>query len=95
MQACKDVSADYDTVVGFFDEVNSFFERIGLVEKKLPVNQTYQTILMRVFASFLSICGISTQYIKTKRFSEFITLPMRAFTLLTTRVYRKVDESSG
>jgi len=63
------VSADYDVIVSFFDEMKSLLERVSIIEKRLPNLKSYKTILGRVFGSFLEICGISTVYVKKKRFS--------------------------
>lgn len=70
LQACRQVSADYDVVVVFFDDMNSFLKRITILETRLPRYKAYQNCLMEVFSSFLSMCGFAQKYIELGRFSE-------------------------
>ncbi|KAF4304116.1 glyoxalase bleomycin resistance protein dioxygenase protein [Botryosphaeria dothidea] len=71
MKASKDVSADYDVILTFFDIQHSFLERISLLESRLPAIETYQNILMRVFTSILNLCSIATKYEQEGRFLKW------------------------
>ncbi|RFU74716.1 hypothetical protein TARUN_7528 [Trichoderma arundinaceum] len=66
------VSADYDVVVVFFDDMNSFLERVVILETRLPSHKAYQNCLMDVFTSFLTLTGYAHKYIELGRFS-FLT----------------------
>jgi hypothetical protein len=70
IQACRQVSADYDVVVVFFEDMNSFLQRIVILETRLPQYKAYQNCLMDVFTSFLQMCGYAHKYIELGRFSE-------------------------
>ncbi|GME44923.1 glyoxalase bleomycin resistance protein dioxygenase protein [Neofusicoccum parvum] len=69
--ASKDVSADYDVIMTFFDIQHSFLERISIIESKIPTVKAYQTILMRVFSSILALSSIATKYAKEGRFLKW------------------------
>lgn len=69
-KACKQVSADYDVVVVFFEDMNSFLERVTILETRLPSHKAYQNCLMDVFTSFLTLTGYAHKYIELGRFSK-------------------------
>ncbi|KAH0523000.1 hypothetical protein TsFJ059_008060 [Trichoderma semiorbis] len=73
LSACKQVSADYDVVVVFFDDMNSFLERVVILETRLPSHKAYQNCLMDVFTSFLTLTGYAHKYIELGRFKKWIT----------------------
>ena len=50
--------------------MNSFLQRIVILEKRMPRQRAYQNCLMEVFSAFLKMCGFATEYIKKGRFSE-------------------------
>lgn len=71
MTASQNVSADFDTIVSFFDIMNNFLERLSLLESRLPSNKVYQTAIIRVFSSILAVCGIARQYRLKGRFVKW------------------------
>ncbi|KAM5378662.1 hypothetical protein ACJZ2D_004461 [Fusarium nematophilum] len=71
--ACRQVSADYDIVVVFFEDMNSFLQRIVILETRMPKYKAYQNCLMEVFTSFLTMCGFAHKYIELGRFKKWIT----------------------
>ncbi|KAF4971548.1 hypothetical protein FZEAL_9832 [Fusarium zealandicum] len=71
--ACRQVSADYDIVVVFFEDMNSFLQRIVILETRMPQHKTYQNCLMEVFTSFLTMCGYAHKYIELGRFKKWIS----------------------
>ncbi|EHK50856.1 hypothetical protein TRIATDRAFT_279746 [Trichoderma atroviride IMI 206040] len=73
LSACKQVSADYDVVVVFFEDMNSFLERVTILETRLPPNRAYQNCLMDVFTAFLTLTGYAHKYIELGRFKKWIT----------------------
>ncbi|UKZ89613.1 uncharacterized protein TrAFT101_004658 [Trichoderma asperellum] len=73
LSACKQVSADYDVVVVFFEDMNSFLERVTILETRLPSHKAYQNCLMDVFTSFLTLTGYAHKYIELGRFKKWIT----------------------
>ncbi|KAF4480013.1 hypothetical protein CGGC5_v012977 [Colletotrichum fructicola Nara gc5] len=73
LQACRSVSADYDIVIVFFEDMNSFLQRISILESRLPQKRAYQNCLMEVFTSLLNMCGFAHKYIELGRFKKWIT----------------------
>ncbi|KAH7136344.1 hypothetical protein EDB81DRAFT_693393 [Dactylonectria macrodidyma] len=73
LTACRQVSADYDIVVVFFEDMNSFLQRIVILETRLPKYKAYQNCLMDVFTSFLTMCGFAHKYIELGRFKKWIS----------------------
>ncbi|KAI8304646.1 hypothetical protein K4K61_006034 [Colletotrichum sp. SAR11_59] len=73
LQACRSVSADYDVVIVFFEDMNSFLQRISILEARLPQKRAYQNCLMEVFTSLLNMCGFAQKYIELGRFKKWIT----------------------
>lgn len=73
LTACRQVSADYDVVVVFFEDMNSFLQRIVILETRLPKYKAYENCLMDVFTSFLSMCGFAHKYIELGRFKKWIS----------------------
>ncbi|KAK7397706.1 hypothetical protein QQX98_012921 [Neonectria punicea] len=69
--ACRDVSSDFDVIVDFFEDMNSFLGRIVIIEKRVPKSKPYHLCLMDVFTSFLSMSGIATKYIVLGRFKKW------------------------
>jgi len=62
LNASKAVSEDYDMIVSFFDVMNSFLERINLLEQRLPPDRSYQIFVMNVFNALLEVCAIAKRY---------------------------------
>lgn len=71
MQSFSTVSADYDTVMGFFEFTHRFFDRLSIIDQKMPELPPFQRCISRVFSSILRICAIAQKYTKEKRFSMF------------------------
>jgi len=51
--------------------MNSFLQRITILESRLPSYPAYRNCLMDVFTSLLEMCGFATKYIELGRFSKF------------------------
>ncbi|KAK1512403.1 uncharacterized protein CCOS01_14643 [Colletotrichum costaricense] len=73
LSACRQVSADYDIVMVFFEDMNSFLQRITILETRLPKHKGYQNCLMDVFTSFLVMCGFAHKFIELGRFKKWIS----------------------
>ena len=70
LSACKAVSAQYDVIINFFEDLNVFLQRVTIIEKRVPRQRAYQNTLMDVFASLLNMCGLAHVVIKEGRFSK-------------------------
>ncbi|PPJ58132.1 hypothetical protein CBER1_02605 [Cercospora berteroae] len=66
LSACKQVSADYDVVNAFFEDMNAFLQRITILESRLPAYPAYRNCLMDVFTSILKI------YIELGRLKKWV-----------------------
>lgn len=64
------MSADYDTIMEFFDQMKSFLDRITMTEGNSPKLGPFQRCVMHVFTSMLTICGIAVDYAKKELFSK-------------------------
>ncbi|KAF5602224.1 hypothetical protein FPCIR_2009 [Fusarium pseudocircinatum] len=73
MTACRQVSADYDTVTVFFEDMKSFLQRITILEARLPKSKHYRVCLLDVFASFLVMCGFAQKFVELGRFKKWIS----------------------
>ncbi|KAK3357835.1 hypothetical protein B0T25DRAFT_499441 [Lasiosphaeria hispida] len=62
MTASKHVSEDYDMIESFFGLMNTFMQRMSLLEGKLPREAAYQKPLVKVFCSMLGLCAIARSY---------------------------------
>ncbi|KAJ3481097.1 hypothetical protein NLG97_g7910 [Lecanicillium saksenae] len=72
LQTCRSQSADYDIVVIFLDDMNSFLQRIAILEARCPRHKSYQNCLMDVFSSLLSMCGFAHKLIVLGRFKKWL-----------------------
>ncbi|KAH7108778.1 hypothetical protein EDB81DRAFT_430992 [Dactylonectria macrodidyma] len=71
LSACRQVSADYDIVVVFFEDMNSFLQRTVILETRMPKYKAYHNCLMDVFTAFLIMCGFAHKYIELGRFKKW------------------------
>ncbi|KAI8724317.1 hypothetical protein NCS52_00000500 [Fusarium sp. LHS14.1] len=63
----KSVSADYDKVAGFFEDLRSYLVRLKILEGNVPPIPELKVVLAEVFTSILVLCAICTKYVRTKR----------------------------
>ncbi|RAH55365.1 hypothetical protein BO85DRAFT_522214 [Aspergillus piperis CBS 112811] len=71
MESFSTVSADYDTIMGFFEFTHRFFDRLSIIDQKMPELPPFQRCVSRVFSSILRICAIAQRYTKEKRFRKW------------------------
>ncbi|KAL8294605.1 hypothetical protein RB597_007774 [Gaeumannomyces tritici] len=71
LNASKHVSDDYNAILGFFDLMNSFLERLSLLEGKLPRLPAFQKFVVHVFSSMLHVSGIARGYCLKGRFMKW------------------------
>src|SRR5262249_17020839 len=68
----RDVKADYDRVLGFFNEMSSFLDRISMLEEKSPKLGPFERCVRKGFASMLTLCGIAADYKGKGRFRKWL-----------------------
>ncbi|KAH6618287.1 hypothetical protein B0J18DRAFT_275640 [Chaetomium sp. MPI-SDFR-AT-0129] len=61
------VSSDYDKIVEFFDDLDSYLHRLKTLEHNTPQVPELEAALTDVFRSVLVLCGICTKYTQRKR----------------------------
>lgn len=62
MNASKHVSDDYDMIEGFFGIMQSFLQRLSLLESKIPPQKAFQVFVINVFSSLLRLSGLARSY---------------------------------
>lgn len=65
------MSADYDKITGFFEDLDLYLSRLKILEKDVPLVQQLGKALAQVLRSVLILCGICAKYVKMKRFGKF------------------------
>jgi hypothetical protein len=58
-QTFRDVSADYDRVLGFYNAMGGFLDKISMLEQRSPKLEPFERCVRTVFASMLTLCGIA------------------------------------
>lgn len=71
LTASKHVSDDYDLIEGFFRMMQSFLQRLSLLENMIPRERNFQICLINVFSSLLKLSAIAQTYRKSNRFSKW------------------------
>ncbi|KAJ5806306.1 uncharacterized protein N7503_003908 [Penicillium pulvis] len=71
MQSFADVSADYDKIMGFLDFTHRFFDRLSMIDQKMPNMPPFQRCVIRVFSSILKICSVAQRYAAEKRLKKW------------------------
>lgn len=75
----KSVSADYDKLENFFEDLRSYLTRLSVLEHKIPAIAELRAALTEVLVSTLVLCAICTRYLKTKRIGELLLSSPRLF----------------
>ncbi|KAJ7059381.1 ankyrin repeat-containing domain protein, partial [Mycena amicta] len=71
VQAAKNVSARYDSIIDLCELLHSFLERLRVyLSVQLPENM--QEVVIRILAHLLSVFGLATQEIKQNRFGAYL-----------------------
>ncbi len=80
-QAVNSVSADYDKITEFFEDLDLYLNRLKILEKWVPPVPELKLALTEVLTSVLVLCGICAKYIKMKRLGETFasSLPLELF----------------
>lgn len=71
LQTANAVSADYDKIAGFFEDLDSYLSRLKILEHKIPPIAELKEALTEVFTSVLVLCGIWAKYVKMKRIGKY------------------------
>lgn len=71
LNASKVVSEDYDLIVSFFDIMNSFLERVSILENRMPNEWQFKKFLVNVFSSMLTLSAIARKCRQKGRLSKW------------------------
>jgi hypothetical protein len=97
IKTANSVSADYDKIIGFFEELDSYLDRLKILEGNIPPELTIA--LARVLTSVLILCGISAKYIKTKRLvkavQNLVTGEDDELSAAYAHFHKMVDQETG
>ena len=66
------MSADYDKIAGFFEDLDLYLNRLKILEKWVPPIPELEVALAQVLTSVLVLCGICAKYVKMKRLGNYI-----------------------
>ncbi|KAL8648633.1 MAG: hypothetical protein Q9210_004877 [Variospora velana] len=67
------VSADYDKIIGFFEDLNLYLHRLKILEKWIPPVSELKVAIAQVLTSVLILCGICAKYVKMRRFGRLLS----------------------
>ncbi|XXG97541.1 hypothetical protein Hte_003846 [Hypoxylon texense] len=72
LKACKDLSEKLDEIEKFYEKIQYFFERLSLIERRLPPEHAFGEPLIRVFIAILNVCGTARRYARDGRAITFL-----------------------
>ncbi|KAF5716200.1 ankyrin repeat-containing protein [Fusarium globosum] len=70
VKVSKSVSADYDKLENFFEDLRSYLTRLSVLQHNIPAIAELRAALTEVLVSTLVLCAICTRYLKTKRIED-------------------------
>ena len=73
-QTVNSVSADYDKVAGFFEDLDLYLSRLKILEGRIPLIPQLELALVEVLTSVFILCGICAKYMKMKRIGAAMSL---------------------
>ena len=71
LQTANSVSADYDLLVSFFDELRLFLERLKVIDGHIPNSKDIRRCLVDILVLILKIMGLSVKAMKKGRGCAF------------------------
>lgn len=71
MNASKVVSEDYDMIVSFFDIMNSFLERVSMLQSRMPSEWQFRRFLVNVFSAMMTLSAIARKCRQKGRLSKW------------------------
>ncbi|KAK3353983.1 hypothetical protein B0T25DRAFT_223822 [Lasiosphaeria hispida] len=70
--ACKKTSEKFDQITAFYDAILIFFERLSLLNSKMPSEPAYIAQLMRLLGTLFKMCGLAQRCMKKARVVTFV-----------------------
>ncbi|KAK5093560.1 hypothetical protein LTS08_008884 [Lithohypha guttulata] len=67
VQTTNKVSADYDNIAEFFEDVQSYLEQLKLLERHVTDSLELQAMTAKVLAAMLVFCGVCVKHIQMGR----------------------------
>ncbi|TAQ84511.1 hypothetical protein B7494_g7175 [Chlorociboria aeruginascens] len=99
IKAANSVSADYDKIVGFFEDLDLYLNRLKILEKWVPPVPELEVALTEVLTSVLVLCAICAKYIKMKRivkaFRNLISGEDDELSAAYTHFHKMVEQEHG
>lgn len=72
LQTANSVSADYDKIAEFFEELDRYLKRLKILETYVPPIPELRHTIAGILTSVLVLCGIFAKYIRKNRIGEYI-----------------------
>ncbi|KAF8540637.1 hypothetical protein BDD12DRAFT_880276 [Trichophaea hybrida] len=72
LQTANSVSADYDTLLAFFEELKSFLERLKVLNGHIRSSPEIEECLVEILGSILILIGLSSKEMKRGRGLKFL-----------------------
>jgi hypothetical protein len=66
-QTVNSISADYDKIAGFFEDLGSYLNQLKILERHIPLSPELEVAVSEVLTSVLVLCGICAKYARKKR----------------------------
>ena len=79
-QTASTVSADYDRIIEFFEDLDTYLNRLKVLERQVRRIPELEVTLAGVLKYVLVLCGICAKYIKMNRIGNLSSTVL----LLTT-----------
>ena len=61
------MSADYDKITGFFEDLKDYLAQLQILENRVDPTPELQLAVTKILDSVLVLCGISVKYIRRRR----------------------------
>jgi len=61
------VSADYDSITEFFEDVHTYLEQLQVLEPHIAGSTELQAVTVKIFAAVLEFCGVCTKHVQMRR----------------------------
>lgn len=93
MNASGHVSEDYDMIEGFFGIIQSFLQRLSLLEDKIPTQKAFQKFLINVFSSLMKLSALARSYCAKGRFLKWAKALVDGKDPELNAAYEKLNEN--
>ncbi|KAG9388103.1 Goodbye multi-domain protein [Pyrenophora tritici-repentis] len=94
ISTAKAVSADFDRLEEFFEELSSYLTRLKVWESEIPQITELEEVMTEVFTSVLVLCGICTKYVRMRRLDSKLQSEVELICSLTRQLVEQIHPIS-